>query len=272
MKRGFSLVELSITLVIIGLLAGGVVVGRSLVQTAQLRDILADVDTYNTSITNFQNKYKSLPGDMSNATNFWGKSAAVCNGHTGTAALPGTCNGDGNGQITLSGTGIPEFLRAWQQLQLAGFIDCDYSGVGGANNWHHVISPTPTILRNAPSSKYEGGGYSLYYQPLVSAADATLYQGTNLGNYGHVIVFGGQTTGAAANANPTVATTSAPILTTEDASFLDTKIDDGVPNTGKVLATKSGGTSAIPNCTTAGGAYASTGSARNCIAIFLLGL
>jgi prepilin-type N-terminal cleavage/methylation domain-containing protein len=62
---GFTLVELSISLVIIGLLAGGVLIGRDLIKIAQVRGFITRVDQFRTAADSFRLKYRGLPGDLS---------------------------------------------------------------------------------------------------------------------------------------------------------------------------------------------------------------
>jgi prepilin-type N-terminal cleavage/methylation domain-containing protein len=70
--RGFTLVELSIVLVILGLLAGGVLAGQGLIRAAELRSITTDQQRFLIAIRAFRDQYRSLPGDMPNATLVWG--------------------------------------------------------------------------------------------------------------------------------------------------------------------------------------------------------
>mgnify|MGYP001100732306 CR=1 FL=1 len=69
-RIGFSLVELSIVLVILGLLVGGILGGKSLIKAAELRSISTEQAQWNTAIKAFRDKYFMLPGDMNNATSF----------------------------------------------------------------------------------------------------------------------------------------------------------------------------------------------------------
>jgi len=71
MKNGFSLVELSIVLVIVGLLVGGVLTGKSLIRAADLRSVSTDYEGYRTATSAFRDKYFGLPGDITNASSFW---------------------------------------------------------------------------------------------------------------------------------------------------------------------------------------------------------
>jgi prepilin-type N-terminal cleavage/methylation domain-containing protein len=63
-QSGFTLVELSIVLVIIGLLVGGVLVGSDLINAAQIRSQIRQFDELNAGVATFQLKYGSLPGDL----------------------------------------------------------------------------------------------------------------------------------------------------------------------------------------------------------------
>src|SRR5437660_1073388 len=100
MRHGFTLLELSIVLVIIGLLIGGIFVGQSLIHNAQLNAVISEFNRYQTAVQSFKQQYNTLPGDMSNATSFWGSaggtgSDATCAVVVSTTAA--TCNGNGDG-------------------------------------------------------------------------------------------------------------------------------------------------------------------------------
>ena len=73
MRAAFSLVELSIVLVILGLLTGGILTGQNLIRAAELRSVVTEFQTYQTAVMTFRDKYFALPGDMTNATDFWGE-------------------------------------------------------------------------------------------------------------------------------------------------------------------------------------------------------
>ena len=63
-RSGFTLVELSIVLVIIGLIAGGVLVGRDLIEAAAIRQQITQVERFKTAVQTFRTKYNGLPGDL----------------------------------------------------------------------------------------------------------------------------------------------------------------------------------------------------------------
>ena len=96
---GFSLVELSIVLVILGLLVGGVLTGQSLIRAAELRSVTTEYGKYSTAIRAFKDKYFALPGDMTNAIAFWGPAPDCADTATTAGTGTQTCNGDGNNNI-----------------------------------------------------------------------------------------------------------------------------------------------------------------------------
>ena len=131
MRKGFSLVELSIVLVILGLLVGGVLSGQSLIRAAELRSVSNDLSRYAAAAQTFRDKYFAIPGDMPNATSFWGSAGganndAACQAAQTTAAA--TCNGDGNGDL-LNNNGESEPYLFWKHLANAGLIEGSYSGI-----------------------------------------------------------------------------------------------------------------------------------------------
>ena len=88
--QGFTLIELSIVLVIIGLIVGGVLVGRDLISAARLRAQIAQIEKYKTATNTFRTKYNNFPGDIKEpeATGF---------GFATRGAYAG--QGDGNGML-----------------------------------------------------------------------------------------------------------------------------------------------------------------------------
>ena len=87
-KQGFSLVELSIVLVILGLLTGGILTGQSLIRAAELRSVTTEFQKYQTAMMTFRDRYMALPGDMRNATAFLGSFARNCFNVVGPAHQP----------------------------------------------------------------------------------------------------------------------------------------------------------------------------------------
>ena len=64
-QQGFTLIELSIVLVIIGLIVGGILVGQDLIKAAEIRATVAQVEKYNAAVNTFRTKFNAIPGDIS---------------------------------------------------------------------------------------------------------------------------------------------------------------------------------------------------------------
>lgn len=251
-RHAFSLVELSIVLVILGLLVGTVLSAQSLIRASELRSISNDYFRFVAATQTFRDKYFALPGDITNATQLWGvahATPATCYATASTGKE--TCDGDGNGLVNSSAAGSNETFRFWQHLSNAGLIEGTYTGVAGSAGTTHAIIGT-----NVPVSRIGLAGWSVVrvgYQAV-----APYYTG----EYGHVFGFG--TNGAAENDY-----TNNPIIKAEDAYNIDTKIDDGNPFSGKVRAWKY---SSRPNCVVStDDAYALTSTNIGCNLLFITG-
>lgn len=230
-RQAFSLVELSIVLVILGLLTGGILTGQSLIRAAELRSVTTEFQKYQTAVNTFRDKYFYLPGDMPNATNFWG-AAASC---PGTNATPSTdtktCNGNGNGLISPAPGYGNEYFRFWQHLANAGLIEGTYTGVQGPD----ISSADAVIGSNVPASKLGNGGW-FAANAMTAASHAHLFDGT----YTTRLIFGAKVPNT---------TTSGPIMTADEQWNIDKKIDDEIPGSGRIMAFKSSSTQ-TPGCTT----------------------
>ena len=236
-------------LVILGLLVGGVLSGQSLIRAAELRSVSADLQKYRTSVYSFRDKYFALPGDMNNATQFWGAqnaTPATCRTTASSSAL--TCDGDGDGIINQSW----EIHRFWQHLANAGLIEGGYTGVGGSGGVNEVVPGT-----NAPLSKISSAGYGVFSWPN-GQVDAGVFSRA----YGNIMVMG------------KFAATGVPeglVLRGEEAWNIDTKLDDGKPAFGFIFNRNNTGRS---NCTTSDTAstaeYALSNTSQGCSVYMLL--
>ncbi|MGE3714851.1 MAG: type II secretion system protein [Alphaproteobacteria bacterium] len=236
-KHGFTLVELAIVLVIAGLLAAGITVGRSIMHNSELQRLAGNFDKYRNAAAIFNDKYKALPGDFSKATSLWGTKSA-CDATANDNKSTATCNGNNDGFIagsdaTLVGSGS-EYLEAlwtWQHLGNAGLIEGTYSGSAGVG----VTWWKPGV--NMPMGLNEQTGFRLAFArpgaEIISVTDS--YWGMVIGNvlsaeYYHTITLGGTSEA------PPEENILGSALTTADAKAIDTKIDDGKPGRGKFLA------------------------------------
>lgn len=127
-QSGFTLIEIAIVMVIIGLLLGGVLKGQSMINSAKVRSLNNGVDGITAAWFAFQDRYRVYPGDMS-----------LANANAQIAAAPTiTAGGNQDGTVLLG-----EGLAVWQHLAGAGFISGTYTGVSPAVIYDCAVSVCP---------------------------------------------------------------------------------------------------------------------------------
>ena len=218
-RGGFSLVELSIVLVILGLLTGGILTGQNLIRAAELRSVVTEFKTYQTAVMTFRDKYFALPGDMTNATDFWGE-MTNCGAASPSGTDTETCNGDGDGVFDTIGPAsrVSEIFTFWQHLSNAGLIEGNYTGISGTGGG----TDSETSV-NTPAAKISNAGWSVMHQSYSS--NSIFFDG----NYHNSFSFG---------KNNDNFWTYDSAISPEEAWNIDTKIDDGNPATGNVWAVR----------------------------------
>ncbi len=110
-QSGFTLIELAIVLVIIGLLLGGVLKGQELINSAKVKNMASDFKNVQVYIYGYQDRFKALPGDDHNVVNHLGATAI--------AAATGTQNAVIQGQWNSQSTDDESYMF-WQHVRLAG--------------------------------------------------------------------------------------------------------------------------------------------------------
>ena len=217
-RAGFTLIEISVVLVIIALIIGGIVVARDLASAAAVRSQITQIEKYNAAVNTFLGKYGALPGDIKDP-------AASSFGFVARGPYPG--QGDGNGIIegnvnnalgwnTGYLTALGEMGVFWRDLTASNLIEGNFNT---ATSTAYSITATSTISNYLPAAKIGRGNYIYVYSGGYTIHDGSNYFGlsavTQLSGWG---------------------TSSAPALTVREAYSIDTKIDDGFPQLGRVRA------------------------------------
>ena len=217
-QSGFTLVELAIVMIIIGLLIGGILKGQELIANSQVTATIAQVKGYDAAFTTFRDKYGATPGDMGNAQT----RLPNCSGDATTNCFTPTAGGaivNDNGTIDRQpgaralATITREENQAWVHLLKANLI----SGV----------EPVDGVIVGGvlPEAKV-GGAYKVGF-----TANGALTGIARAGALtpGHYLVITGDPALHSNNA-------ASHALTASQAAQIDRKLDDGRPATGTVQA------------------------------------
>lgn len=229
-ESGFTLVELAIVMIIIGLLIGGILKGQELITNARVSSTVAQVKAIESGISGFRDKYAGIPGDIAAPnTRLPGCTGALC------ILANATTNADGQVSVGAAGTttlnpglaiaGDSESAASFVQLAAAGFIGgVSSSAAALGNGVSNPTTPLGGIWVLGSTTGTAGGGL---VGPTTNAA-------TVLQSGAYVVLTASTTT--AAGVGP---------ITPVQAANIDRKLDDGTPNTGIVRAT---GTAAATAC------------------------
>lgn len=214
-KSAFSLIELSIVLIIIGLLIAGITGGASLIKSSELRSIMGEARGYAVSVNSFFTQYDQYPGD-----------ASVNVGNSSIAEG----KGDRDNKIEFLNDASPkvaEGIDAWFDLKDIGAIDLQLTALTSTTI---ATPPALTMGSSVPGSKIKGAGWVFDFNTtslqnvVVLTGNTDAYSATTA----FTMVNGVVTTG--------VGNGSKEIITAGDALAIDSKIDDGKPDTGNVAA------------------------------------
>ena len=115
-QAGFTLVEIAIVLVIIGLLLGGILKGQEMITQAKIKNVINDFNGVTAAVNSYQDRYRALPGDDATADTRWTTQSAVKGNGDGTIA------GTYNNVISGVPTTAQESNLFWWHLRLGGFV------------------------------------------------------------------------------------------------------------------------------------------------------
>jgi prepilin-type N-terminal cleavage/methylation domain-containing protein len=139
-QSGFTLVEIAIVLVVIGLLLGGILKGQQLINSARVRNLADQNSGVQAAYYGFIDRFRNLPGDMT-------CTAAVS--AVGAAVSPNNCTtvvgGNGNGRID----SVVEAGAVWSHLSVAGFLTGTYSGITPDANTYRTGVANGLVPANA---------------------------------------------------------------------------------------------------------------------------
>lgn len=208
-KQGFTLIELSIVLVIIGLIVGGVLVGQDLIKAAQLRATISQYQEYNTAANTFRIKYNGMPGDLKNADIFGLPPAGETSGVTNGNRIIESSIGSGNFSNRVS---TNETVCFWRHLGAADLI----AASSATTNCNAGFTGSVEVIKtNLPEAKIGKNNFWIVY-------------GQPTGRNFYALM--GLDTMSSVFYNTQVS------LTPLEALQIDEKIDDGNPGNGSVTA------------------------------------
>ena len=165
-QTGFTLVEIAIVLVIIGLLLGGILKGQEMITQAKIKNVIADFSGISAAYYGYQGRYRAIPGDDPNAATRWAGAATAT--LAGNGVVSGTYN---NACPAVLVAASPETCLWWDHLRRAGFV----AGSGGAQPFNAV-----TGLLGVQTGDGSGAGTALGTAPNVGGFAGLIVCSANL--------------------------------------------------------------------------------------------
>lgn len=217
-SHGFTLVEISIVLMVIGLLTGGVLKGQELIANSRLKSLMGDVNSYRSATWTFKDAYGRLPGDLKNANrkipNCLGNPTCLPAGgnEDNYVGTPNVGNWSHNDQSSINS----EPTQFWIHLKLADLIQ----GMPDTKN-KPKEDPNRTIISGTYPDSSLGGVFEIVHSTEVGDNQAG----------GHYFILRLSPTG-----DPHPSTAGSQVLSPKLLARLDRQFDDANPNTGTIMA------------------------------------
>ncbi len=255
--KGFTLVELAIVLVIIGLLIGGILAAQSMIGAAKINAQVAQIQQFDAGVMNFKTKYNFLPGD---APAFGGDGDGVIIRLLDSSNCPGNNNGSVNAIQA-------EIANFWAQTFPDKYISISYAtGINYA---------TDTQFFNrfpAPKLGIKGAFIMATAKATDSGGRQYCVDIANLNNYYVMVAPANVPSGSTF----TTATSGSRSTTPSDTLAMDKKMDDGLADSGSVIAgsfrTPNTGASAAPLASCSSGSiYVVSNTGYECTPIIRIG-
>lgn len=229
-RQGFTLIELSIVLIIIGLIVGGILTGRELIRAAEIRKTISQLEKFETAVNTFKGKYNCLPGDCFFASDFGFDAATNGNGSgiIGQCATSTACSVGAAGGITI----YHEYIDFWYHLSAANLLAnavLPYDPAILPQNYRAGIHTPPSAITAARVFSQAGNAFPSGWVVKADIRYRWLLDPTYEIRPAHHFLL-------ATHAMPLSAQNNIGYYASADIYAIDAKLDDGLPNTGRVRA------------------------------------
>ncbi len=214
-EAGFTLVELAIVMIIVGLLIGGVLKGQELINNARVAATVTQIKGIDTAVSTFREKYDSFPGDMANsATRVPNCTASPCDAGGGA--------GIGNGRIESlpgdSNAAASEARAFWAQMANSDLLT--------------GVDTSAVSAENFPDSEVGTGAFRIGFS-TGAVANFPEVVGTDALRAGHYLALSN-------DGETAISATQVNTITPNQAAQIDRKVDDGLPAAGLLRAATAG--------------------------------
>jgi len=236
-NNGFTLVELAIVITIIALVVAGILSGQTMIKNAKLISVYDDITRFTTAFNSFRDSYRAIPGDLGNLPG---------------ASFNNIGTNRNNGAIDWNTADISNVLNDGTNRTVESTLVWQHLFIAGLNDFNPKFTATYTreVGKDNPPSKINGAGY------LVWSGATNIFSNNNF--------------------NIQLESTGwTPVLSAQDAFFLDSKYDDGKPLTGSIwFITSWASNPAYADCLVAGNqdykVDSATGDKKSCALNFAL--